>query len=1020
MMENPRRSRPKLRLVCAGMMGAWVAMLALPAPLQADGAHVQPGQVILMSQNFPSRLYDEYQGGVDPATNQHRGSGFTRLFVDTRNRLAFEEEMAQGADCPGQVPANFFEYDMDTYALRAQGCLRPQDVGALGAVAANGVPDVAVDSTDGLLLFIDGSMGGFQPGKGISAISEKDLSLVGSWAVPDQVQGLSWSATEDAVLAITNDPNLIVQNLPSPPVKLYEYNVLRALHGGGTLWNGTGETGLTIAPCQNALPVYWGVASAYRSDSTQAIFVPCQLRGGSPNETQGDLAPLDGVVKLQLAAGGSGCPASMLCPTGALSTAVSPAAGTDFFFDPISARGVIPCCVSEGSDLNITVYDGPHNTFLSTTNIGGLSTVNDSVFALDPQTGRFYAFTGDGLTQVDLRRTPIPLGNRTPGLPNPYGSYLATPVFPADDVVPFPRVVVPHTIVHNVQGQRYAEIDHFNIYADGVTVGQDPPPIQVDNGTYAGPVPGGGQLRIQAFSGNASGYGVHSDLVGGVRGAIGKWTLPTYTGEGLPFGNDRHDLMLAYSPSVNLNNGTTQARTIVAGPVDSGTASDYRNCTQLQTLYGTCSHPPCSTFTLGVLDCPTVPSSTPAPSPPATGQQWPYQAAECSQPGAASSKASAPGLWLTTGYSTPDANGNVHPQEVEVPGSEKVADASVDCSATRGQLSGVAIGDAKLDAVMGLQQSGMPTIRVGSASTSTSVSPPGPAGVTSSVTSEVDGVHLDLGGGAGLDVGRVFQQAQAHAGGRPGTATSANAVLVSNIVLTDQSGSRYGFCEDPNPCNGISLLAVLDQVNAHLPYFNLAVLRPAADDAFAKASGTPQSNGSPGGYESVVQDNVIQQLGDINYNEMVPSEGQMLPALRVVMYDDGQQGLTREIIDLAGVEADAEMSVALVAGDCTDCGGVDSGPLPLSGQPAVPPQTSWIAGRGGGGGRSGDGTAAPAAVQGTGLVALVEKILAGLQWLLRSPIAGIQMLLFLSVLLAAPVLMARRRAWLVDFEGDAS
>jgi hypothetical protein len=1012
-------------LASAAAISAALAGLSI-LPSSADSGQAPPGRVTLLSKAFPSRLYDEFHGSVNPSTGQAVGSDATRLFTDPSNHLVFEEELADNGACPGNTAANFFAYDIDTYSIRAQGCLTQSDVGSAGADAANAVPLVAVDSTDGLILFRDQSQGLPQGGKGVVAYSEKTLSIVGRWPVPDMVRGLSWSAAEDALLVLASDQTPFVNGAPSPPVKLYEYNVPGALRGAGTLWNGTGETGITVGPCQNVLPVYWGSVNAYRSDTTKAIFVPCQLRSGNSSETTGQLAPLDGVVKLPMSTGQLGCSASQFCPSGEQDVAVSPAAGTDFFFDPTSARGAIPCCIAGGSDLNIAVYDGVRNAFLSSTNIGGLGTGNDSAFALNPDTGRLYAFTGDGLTQVDLRRTPIPLGNRTPDLTNPFGTYIYTPVLPADAAFPFPRVVVPHQVTSTSNGQPVVRIDRFNVYADAVPIGEDPPAVVVDRSTYGGAVPQGVRLTTESFYGNASGYGMHIDFVGGLRGVIGQWTLPTWGGDGLPFGNDRHDMMVGYVPTTNVDNGTTQAQSIVLGPVDSGTASDYRNCTQLQTLYGTCSRPPCYLAgAAGVSGCPAIPAISPPsplpsmPSVPATGQQWPYQTAECSQPGPPPAATAAPGLWLTTGYSTPDANGDVQPQETEAPASTSLADAAVNCNATVGALTGAATGSTKLDATMGLQQSGVPTVQIARASTAASATPPGPSGVTSTVTSEADGVHVDLGEGAGLDIGRVTQTAISHAAGRPGTATTSDVVTVSHLVLTDASGNHYGFCDGSTPCSGGSLLAALNQLNAHLPYDNMTILMPAPDDAFAKASGTPGSNGSPGGYEAIVQGNQVEQLGDVNYNEMGTAEAQLTPALRIVMYDDGQQGLTRLVVDLAGTEADSEMAVGLPdGGGCGDCGGTTTGSPFTVGQAGIPPSTTWVPGAGGGGSPVSQTT--DIGGPGSGLVALAERFLAGIQWLFRSPAAALQMGLFLSVLLVPPVLMARRRHWLAELGGDNS
>src|SRR5262249_36638858 len=155
-----------------------------------------------------------------------------------------------------------------------------------------------------------------------------------------------------------------------------------------------------------------------------------------------------------------------------------------------------------------------------------------------------------------------------------------------------------------------------------------------------------------------------------------------------------------------------------------------------------------------------------------------------------------------------------------------------------------------------------------------------------------------------LDIGTVSQTASARAAGRPGTTATANTVQISDVVVDGKS-----LCSAQ-----CSIQQVVDTVNKQFIGV-MEIARPAADPTYDRSvGGDGKGIGSQGGYIAAVQASLPQQYGDQQFNAMSPEESSLLPALRIVVfaYGDGSPNLSREVLDLAGVEVDAEMGIEVL------------------------------------------------------------------------------------------------------------
>jgi hypothetical protein len=159
-----------------------------------------------------------------------------------------------------------------------------------------------------------------------------------------------------------------------------------------------------------------------------------------------------------------------------------------------------------------------------------------------------------------------------------------------------------------------------------------------------------------------------------------------------------------------------------------------------------------------------------------------------------------------------------------------------------------------------------------------------------------------------------------------------------------------------------------------------------------------------------VQASPTQQQGDKQFNAITGfrgAESKFLPALRIVLYDPGSSQISREILDFAGVEADAQMGLQVASAFAGDTGPAIDMTQAMA-DAGVAPLSSYVPGTAGSLALAGQ----PAGTHfSPGLQGLVERALAGLNWLVRSPMAGLQMATFLGLLGVPFLLMRRRWTW---------
>lgn len=292
---------------------------------------------------------------------------------------------------------------------------------------------------------------------------------------------------------------------------------------------------------------------------------------------------------------------------------------------------------------------------------------------------------------------------------------------------------------------------------------------------------------------------------------------------------------------------------------------------------------------------------------------------------------------------------------------------------------------------------GGPTVTVASAETVAHVHPPTQAhGVTSTVTATVAGLVIDLGANVGrIEIGRLSQTATATATGRKGGAKATwPAPELSDVVVRTASGPPVVLCERLCP----QYDAVVERLNATFPAY-LRILRPK-----------PEVTASPGGYEAAVQSNADAVNGDVQFNHMPSEEAALVPALRVVVYNDGN-ALSRVVTDLAGVRADAHQGVQVLSDPtvATPPSTTPSHTDPNAGRDyAIPPLR---------GGFKTESHPTPYALPrtvGNPIAAAVIRAFEGFAFLLRRPGELLSVLALLGLLLGPLLLMARRRLWTRD------
>ncbi|MHB8511152.1 MAG: hypothetical protein ACYDCC_03130 [Actinomycetota bacterium] len=148
-------------------------------------------------------------------------------------------------------------------------------------------------------------------------------------------------------------------------------------------------------------------------------------------------------------------------------------------------------------------------------------------------------------------------------------------------------------------------------------------------------------------------------------------------------------------------------------------------------------------------------------------------------------------------------------------------------------------------------------------------------------------VH-DISIGSQAFIGSLTTIASTYAHGRPGTARSSFDRIFSDVRV---GSYRCGQC-DPSVVQPLLQKALGGQASVSFP---------APDPTYV--------NGSHGGYQAVVERDIYQSYADRALNDDNSIE---VPGMEIVYYSDARAGRTREVVQLAGVEADSHYGIYLL------------------------------------------------------------------------------------------------------------
>jgi len=990
------------------MLGLGLAWLVAPT--------VSADQGLTLAGTIPNHYY--------ALSGNSRSTGYASeeaaLFSDPERHLLFESNRL--ITCP-----SVFVLDDQSYQVLAKGTTQ----GTLGCdpsmtpPGTSLVPPVAIDSKAGLLLVADNQGSGSAsdgvlvssgvPVPVLRVASERSLTTVATWRVPTSspsgpqnapmqgaTTGLSYYAPLNEALVMVGSSGNQAGDPITPGLSVVAYNVQAGLKQGSPSVDWT----LNVTQCEAPLEPQFASAAAYHSTFEDALYVPCVLSGAPPLVGAPGQFERDGVVRIPMTHTGCTPPATECPNANGASVAVAPGVSEDALFDAGSDRMLLPS-TSTGV-VEVLVYDGHLNQFLGASVVGGpndtAGTGGSTAMGLDPVTGRLYVVNSSGLLMLDARRTPVTPGAVFPQFAEAQFKHSLITTAPPDAAHPYTRVIVNHDRGYTAGNPTGGYMTDFRVFADTIPVSTDPPPAAVDANTLNGAAPKGATLQ-ETFGGTARGYGFHSDLVGGpsdlgnvgnqANGALNLQGLPSLR---VPLGQGNRDVLGGTVERLNIQNGSVDGRAAALGIADDSTAFGTQQCTDLQQTVNCLALPTCDQFTAPVAPgtCPSLPAA-PSSSQP-TGQLPPFPDAQCSQPGRSDDRTKTyDGAYQTTWAK--NANGDWVASQSQISGTDKTdAHATVDCSPTAtatGWLGGTQ-----------LLGSSTPNISVAQSQSSASVAPPSKGtGVVSSVTAWAHGIHIDLGGGRTLDIAEVSQSATAAAAGTAGSATGSDIVTVSGVSLNGAP-----LCGQQ--CDPTSLAAVLNQALPTDMFIDFPALEGHFDTRFLHCPDAPTQSavkrsctGSPGGYIAAIEANSTEQFGDEQFNGMNADVASFLPAMRVIVYfsNDGNPARTREVFDVAGVEADAERGFSALLPPEPEPPATDFVQAVVAAV-GTPASTQYIPGTPGTNGTPPD-TTIPT---GSGPLGVLTRTLAGLEWLLRSPLAALQTIGFLGVL-ALPLVLARRK-----------
>ena len=978
-----------LSSVCAGLaVGGTALVPAHAAPTIAASS------VVELPQALPNYFTTISQAGQ--SFGKRVGDRSTGLVADPTNHLLFETNPShQTSGCTDVV-----SYDIDTLAIRATGCPFEQS-GAFGTIASTITPFLAVDPTD-RLLFVPVEPNPYADvsppfaAATIALVSEDTLKVVGNWSlpsgIPGHIGGISWYQPTDQLIVISDygQPKQTAGEPIPPGLNLTDYSVkasLRKTSGLPALWS------VSVPGCAYSMYSFVTIPAAHRSNHQPYAYVPCELTGAPPQQNIAVQAQT-GVARIQLtsqgcAVGADACPMTTTGVTGSAGvvSTMTPMPGygyNEFLFDSDYDRGYN--FTQSGSGITLVQYDGVRALLTGRAALGNAQDLDSLVLGLDDATGRLYgAGYGSGVTLVDGRRTPFSPGNEFSQIRG-FPVLMTLPVLPPDASYPYTRMLANFAVGDPVGHCASCSLPAFTVLGDAVPVTHDPPGALVDQNTTSGAIPPGSTVAY-TYSSNARGYGVHSDSVGSYGGALNNVInggLPA-----LPFSTNNRDLISGTVFQLQLDNGAAQGSAAAMVDGQSSTAAAFKNCSNVSSI-GNCQ---------GVAPLPAVPGA------PDTTQPWPYTPANCTAPGAAQGEsATSDGAAGSQGQEGDASEAHAH-VACAATQSARPTCAALHCIAGRDAVdchagSGTALGDAHIQGYSLSSSAQAPGFSVGPSSSQSWVSPPGDnAPIIACAWADSKGININVAGQGGISIGEVSQSAVAAAAGRAGTAHANRTVSLSDVSLTVGATTVvlcHGACTDDQ--------SAIDQINNTFPTL-VHMMLPAPDGTFAQTG-----YGSPGGYTAAIQADPAEQFGDRQFNGFGAAEASFLPALRIVLYDDGSYQLNREILDLAGVEADAELGLSY---------------LPPVDEGAAPPVNATTAALDAGvpsgndfssGGGSGSPGSLPVAIPVSG-GSIIEKVLSGFRWWLRDPAGVIQALGALALFASPMFLMDRRRIWVRDIFG---
>lgn len=201
--------------------------------------------------------------------------------------------------------------------------------------------------------------------------------------------------------------------------------------------------------------------------------------------------------------------------------------------------------------------------------------------------------------------------------------------------------------------------------------------------------------------------------------------------------------------------------------------------------------------------------------------------------------------------------------------------------------------EARADGVLGTEVAPV-AVQIGRAYSATDVLLDAKRGLVSIASSRVENIVVGP-----ITIGFIENRAEAFAKGRMGTA--GTGVYRPQIGMV--KGPGFTMCEIRCDLN-----AVIPQLNNALS--GRAEFRALTPDARLKV-------GSPGGYEAGIIKSEKQSSSD---NALVGDKSREVPALEIILYNDNPRlGRARQVIQLAGVRADAHYGIQ-VFDEGTLCG----------------------------------------------------------------------------------------------------